>query len=689
MGVKQKTAKNESEQYRDHNTLKKFTIIVPVILYFIFYYCTRTVSDSESVIIIGGNALPVATFAGVFASVSGICLVVMVLQYRKFGFFVALMIILFQLPVLLLGIFLRKTLQAIPGVFNSIFTILMLVIVMAYQLKMEKEQKRLEKMFDDTATTLVNAIDAKDIYTSGHSSRVAHYSKKLAQMNGKSEKECNEIYYAALLHDVGKIGVPSSIINKEGKLTYEEFNIVRMHPRMGAQILENISEYPYLSIGAGYHHERYDGSGYPYGLKGEDIPELARIISVADAYDAMTSIRSYRDPIPQDRVREEVVKGIGTQFDPHYARLMLHLIDVDTEYEMQERARSGNSSENRGIVVGLHRSAVADGILINSHMTTVSMLVNSDDETAGITPSPSIILFDSADGLAHLDDEMQAKKREYFEYGEIWFNGRTETKGARKIQSRIERGGSPSIKHNGEYRIEAVRIKDHALIRILGKKHITEAIAALPDSTRFMYIGLTGEHCSLVNLEIEISENEYPDYHIPRIAESISYINVPEGDIPNVQIDGYRTDASEGIEVKDGLKIQFHTKSLPTARLVWHCPFINLFCSDDAKVNGENYRDLALARFDGECWESDPGCTVELNVNSDAQFGGWDDWKEYNLAGYDATVTFKVDGNRITIITENAGISVRNTAIMTGIDRKIYAAVTGDQVAITNIRIKK
>ena len=202
-----------------------------------------------------------------------------------------------------------------------------------YKLEKEKEHD----MFEQTAEALVSAIDAKDKYTHGHSSRVAEYSRQIARQAGKTEEECEMVYFAALLHDVGKIGISDSIINKDGKLTDEEFNQIKMHPVYGNQILSRIQQLPYLSIGAHYHHERFDGRGYPERLKGEDIPEIARIIAVADAYDAMTSKRSYRDPIPQDQVREELVKGMGTQFDPQFSKIMLHLLDLDTEYQMQER----------------------------------------------------------------------------------------------------------------------------------------------------------------------------------------------------------------------------------------------------------------------------------------------------------------------------------------------------------------
>ena len=135
---------------------------------------------------------------------------------------------------------------------------------------------------------------------------------------------------------MGKIGIPDHVINKPGKLNDDEYAMIKNHPSMGARILKNIKEMPQLAIGARWHHERYDGKGYPNGLQGESIPAIARIISVADAYDAMTSNRSYRKPLEQSVVRQEIVNGMGTQFDPKFARIMLEMMDEDKEYKLKE-----------------------------------------------------------------------------------------------------------------------------------------------------------------------------------------------------------------------------------------------------------------------------------------------------------------------------------------------------------------
>ena len=156
----------------------------------------------------------------------------------------------------------------------------------------------------------------------------------LARKMGFDEVKVEEIYNMALLHDIGKIGVPDEIINKTSSLTDEEFYVMKKHPKTGYDILSEMSEIKDLGIGARWHHERYDGKGYPDGLKGEEIPLQARIICVADAYDAMTSNRSYRSSMSQDKVKTEIIEGRGTQFDPGIADVMLEIIDEDKEFEL-------------------------------------------------------------------------------------------------------------------------------------------------------------------------------------------------------------------------------------------------------------------------------------------------------------------------------------------------------------------
>ena len=553
---------------------------------------------------------------------------------------------------------------------------------------LKKENENSKRLFAQTAEALASAIDAKDKYTKGHSSRVAEYSRKIAESVGKSSQECDEIYYAALLHDVGKIGISRSILQKPGKLSNEEYQVIKEHPDIGAQILSSISESPYLSIGARSHHERYDGKGYPQGLKGNDIPEIARIIAVADAYDAMTSSRSYRETIPQQVVREEFVKGLGTQFDPVFGKIMIHLIDLDEEYQMKEKEEVKELAGKNELICGEYRSAVSEGIVVTKEITKIKFQCVADEGFAAEKAMPSIILFDSLDARIHTEDK-NITRLMYFEYGEIHFNGKIVRKGARKMQPTITKKPiAPEETKTTVYSIEAVKVKDHVLITIDSEKETFEIIVALPDSARWAYIGLTGEHCHLLNVSIDRDDQSVPDDYIPRIAEEISYIDAPTGDLPNIQCDGYRSATTDGILVKDKVTVTFHTMSLPTARLVWHCPYFSIFSSDNGKVNGPDFREYGLLRLDGENWDSDDFGSNKITVNKTEQFTTWDDWKTINKEGFDCSITIERSGDKVTLTTSNKGIEIVNVTTMKDPSKEVYISLTGDQCAITNIRIK-
>lgn len=201
----------------------------------------------------------------------------------------------------------------------------------------EESRRNVEKLNETILRTLARTIDAKDRYTNGHSQRVAKYADAIAERMGKSKKERQHIYSAALLHDVGKIHIPDAIINKPARLTDEEFEYIKLHPVAGYCILRDIGENALAVQAAKWHHERYDGKGYPNGLAGKNIPEVARIIGVADAYDAMTSNRSYRQVMPQEKVRSEIENGKGRQFDPEIADVMLQMMDEDKDYHLRQR----------------------------------------------------------------------------------------------------------------------------------------------------------------------------------------------------------------------------------------------------------------------------------------------------------------------------------------------------------------
>ncbi len=190
-----------------------------------------------------------------------------------------------------------------------------------------RKQEENKTYIYDLTKLCARFVDMKDKYTNGHSFRVAKYTSMFAKKLGKSQEEVDEIYNIALLHDIGKISIPDNILNKPGRLTDEEFAVMKTHPQTGYDILKEITIAPQLALGAGYHHERIDGKGYPAGLKGDEIPEIAQIIAVADAFDAMYSTRPYRKKMKLEAAKAEIERCSGTQFNPRVVKVFLELAD--------------------------------------------------------------------------------------------------------------------------------------------------------------------------------------------------------------------------------------------------------------------------------------------------------------------------------------------------------------------------
>ncbi len=180
-----------------------------------------------------------------------------------------------------------------------------------------------KKISEQAARTILKALDCKDAYTFGHSMRVAYFSLVTGREAGLSPEELHELELSALFHDIGKIGTPDAVLNKPARLSEEEFLIMKQHPEKSYEILKEFPHFEKIAINAGSHHERFDGKGYPHGLKGEDIPVAGRIILIADTFDAMTSSRTYRKGLPYEVAFEELVQFSGTQFDPNLVKLFI------------------------------------------------------------------------------------------------------------------------------------------------------------------------------------------------------------------------------------------------------------------------------------------------------------------------------------------------------------------------------
>ena len=193
---------------------------------------------------------------------------------------------------------------------------------------LKQRQSEYKAITDQAVFTIANTIDAKDPYTKGHSVRVAAFSVEIGKKLNFNEHRIEHLYYTALLHDIGKVGIPDEILKKTSSLTEEEYKIMMQHPEIGGKILKDITAIQDISRGAREHHERYDGKGYVQGLVGEEISLEGRIICAADSYDAMASRRAYRDEFTKEKILSEFNKCRGTQFDPNVADIVIKMIET-------------------------------------------------------------------------------------------------------------------------------------------------------------------------------------------------------------------------------------------------------------------------------------------------------------------------------------------------------------------------
>ena len=193
--------------------------------------------------------------------------------------------------------------------------------------QLQDTNEKLEKAYLESIQTLRYTVEAKDTYTKGHSDRVSEYSVLIGKHLGLSDDDLKTLRIGGLFHDIGKIGVPDSILLKTSRLTDDEYSEIKNHPSIGAHILSDATIFQDIIPIVKHHHERFDGNGYPSKLKGEDIPYLARIAAIADSFDAMTSRRTYRDSLSLDIVKAEFEKNKGSQFDPKLADIFLDILN--------------------------------------------------------------------------------------------------------------------------------------------------------------------------------------------------------------------------------------------------------------------------------------------------------------------------------------------------------------------------
>ncbi|WP_029233048.1 HD domain-containing phosphohydrolase [Butyrivibrio sp. VCB2006] len=559
----------------------------------------------------------------------------------------------------------------------------------AHEIEMERlqeDKKSMRRLFDQTATAFVAAMEKKDAFSQGHSAKAAEMAGRIAKAMGKTQDEIDEIYFAALLHNVGIMGVPDGLVENFDKLSPEQFEVFKQTPNISADILSNITEYPILTVAAKYCNENYDGTGFPEGLKEKEIPEVARIMAVVDRYDAMTTKTKYSEPLPEPMVREEFIQESGNRLDPELTNIMLDILDADSREEAVKNSRPGADVEKE-LVCGKYRDKISVGVLLDEMSTNISFMCEPQKKKEGDYSGPSIIVFDSYDRRIH-DNYKSIDAYKYMEYAEVWFDGHSVSTDARNMEVKTETVEDNSEWPEGKYIIIATKYEDHVKINMTDGKKDMDVIIALPDSSKYASIALTGENCHITDITVEKNEEETKEGDIKRIAEVVSYIERMESDVPNVQIDRHRSAYADGMEITGDMKLSFHTMSLPASNLVWHCPYIVLYYSEDGKVGGPGYREYALIRINGEIDKTDLYARNSFSMKRESSFPGWNEWKAINKEGMECEVLFSVKGNTITTKTTNMGVAIQNSTVITDGGDKVYAAITGDMVAITDIRIK-
>ncbi len=555
---------------------------------------------------------------------------------------------------------------------------------------LQSEQRSMKRLFEQTASSFMKAVEKKDEYAKGYSAKVADLARRIARESGKSEEECDEVYYAALLHDIGMVCLPDSVVSKTEEWNSFEYELIKQKPILSGEILSGITEYPYLGISARFSHEKFDGSGYPDGISGKDIPEISRIIYVADAYISMMSRKRFSEPMPLPLIREEFIKNAGTKYDPAFADILVRLMDSDVNTnELTEDVEIETE-----LNCGSYRDSVSKGIEITNAVTKISFASMKTGSGEDIFSQPSIILFDSFDRCIHRDAKA-IEVYKYMEYGELWFDGHSISTNVRNM--RVETSESAdehmsasrgAVGDDSLFKIFACRYEDHLKLIMESNNRTVTAIAVLPNKARSAYIGITGENCYINGIKVEKTDEYTKAEDIPRIEDELDYTNRLVSDIPNLQIDRTRSASTEGIPIKEHLRLRFHSMTLPSATFIWHCPYIVLFYSKDRKVFGEGYREYAMVKFNGESDAVKDFARNKYVIEKNEKFPGWDSWKESCKQGMECEVVFRKKGNTVTMVTENLGISIENVTTINDEMGEVYAAISGDQVAVTDIRIR-
>ena len=249
----------------------------------------------------------------------------------------------------LVGFFIQDPVVLFPIIINILLSVIAFLLLHRFLNYIRALKTSYNERLEGMVKGIIATIELKDPYTRGHSERVAAYARSMAEATEKFNKEeLYDFYYACLLHDIGKVSIPDSILTKSGKLSDNEYEIIKTHPVVGAKAIQDVEGIIDNIDVIYHHHERWDGKGYPDGLAGENIPYLARITAIADAFDAMTSSRSYRPALPYEEAYKRIVEGTGTQFDPQLVELFMRVyptwIEISKQYSKGMDMKGGREA---------------------------------------------------------------------------------------------------------------------------------------------------------------------------------------------------------------------------------------------------------------------------------------------------------------------------------------------------------
>ena len=514
---------------------------------------------------------------------------------------------------------------------------------------LKNEQKKMKSVFGQAAQAMVNLLEKSDNNQKGHAERLAVTARELARRNGKDEEECDKVYYSAYCCDAGE------------------------------EALSCIKAFPFLCETAQSVDKDYE----------EGLPEYSRIVRVARDYDSMINDTT----LPLFYVRDYFIREAGRKYDPVYAKIAVQLLDSETSKGTFETVSEGIKSE---LICHNYREEITAGIPVLQNLAEISFdckplaeaFDNEPTSSDGKFSLPSIIIFDSSDKKVQKTSEA-IESHKYLEYGEVWFDGHSISTGARNLEIRnVTENTGNADSALPACRITACRYEDHLLLKMAGPEKCFEVIVALPSASKSAFIGITGENVHITNLKVAETDQLAKEGDIPRIAEKLNYINRIEADIPNVQIVKPLAVCTQGVEIKNSMKVFLHTQSLPDANLVWHCPYIILYYSEDGKVHGKNYCEYAMIKLDGEENGSNENADNEFKMKKTENFTNWEEWEALNKAGYESQVEFIKNGSEVTLITQNKGIFIQNTCKIKNGNKEVYVAFSGDQVALTDIRIR-